>query len=199
MKKLYAVIPFLFIGIVLFFSCGGGGVSEQFTKELNEFETAWNNTAASFTAVMDSVKTTNDAFTSCTGQMKVPDTLTEKLTGTDTQKLDSIKANCGKYAQGVTDIMNKLETYKTGWDKEAAAFAGWKDKVLKGSIDIETAKKDLKIYKEKLDETAKQSDEAYNGLTELKGKCDANCSLYDGTVKEIAGRVEEPKNHRRGR
>lgn len=197
MKKIYAVIPFLFIGTILFFSCGGGGVSEQFTRELNEFETAWNNTAASFNAVMDSVKTTNDGFNTCGEQMKVPDTLTERLTNQDTQKLDSIKSSCSKHVQGVAAIMAKLEKHKTGWDMETAAFAGWKDKVLKGSIDIETAKKDLKTYKTKLDETARQSDEAYAGLTELKGKCAVTCNTYDGMVKEIATRAEEPRRRSR--
>ncbi|HYG51456.1 MAG TPA: hypothetical protein VD905_11160 [Flavobacteriales bacterium] len=197
MKKLYPLIPFLVVGVILFFSCGGGGVSEQFTKELNEFETAWDNTAASFTAVMDSVRTVKQEWTGMESSMKVADTLTKKLTDEDMRRLDSLKANCKGHAESSDNVLKKMEAFKTGWDKETSAFKEWKDKVLKGLIDIETAKRDMKVYKGKLEEAAEQSDKAYDELTELKNKCQANCKAYDDAVLAIAQRPEE--NRRRGR
>lgn len=199
MKK----INLFLIGLVCFSfmitSCGGGGVSEEFTREINEFETAWTNTGTSFSGIMDSVKAANTNCTTMQAEMKVPDTLVERMGSDDKVKLDSIKAICEKQNGSCTAILQDLEKYKLNWDKETNAFAEWKDKVLKGEIDIETAKKDLVMYKAKLTQAGDKSTEAYNKLSELKIACSGTCGSYTQLVTAIATKEPEPKPRRRGR
>jgi hypothetical protein len=197
MKKVKLCLScFAFLSL-MFNSCGGGGVSEEFTKEINEFETAWINTGISFSGIMDSVKTTNESWIAMHSEMKVPDTLVERLDSDKSKKLDSIKAICSSQNESCAAILKGLEEYKTGWDKETSAFAEWKDKVLKGEIDIETAKKDLLLYKTKLTQAGDKSTEAYNKLSELKIACSGTCGLFDQMVTSLA--TEEPEPKRRGR
>jgi hypothetical protein len=197
MKKVKVFFIGSALALLTFSSCGGGGVSEEFTKEINEFETAWTNTGIAYEGIMDSVKTTNADWTSMHAEMKVPDTLIENLSEDRSKKLDSIKTICSTQNESCAAILKSLEEYKVNWDKETSAFAEWKDKVLKGEIDIETAKKDLVLYKTKLTEAGNKSTEAYNKLSELKVACSGTCGLYDQMVTALA--TEEPEPKKRGR
>lgn len=183
---------FLFIA-----SCGGGGVSEGFTREINEFETAWNNTTTSLIGIIDSVKTTNDQWVIMNSEMKIPDTLVEKIGDSKSKILDSVKLVCSSQNQGCTSILKELETFQLGWNKETKSFEEWKDKVLKGEIDIETAKNDLKIYKSKLTDAGNKSTESYNKLSDLKVACAGNCGQYASMLQKFS--LEEAEPEKRGR
>lgn len=193
MKKTASIIILALTSGMYLSSCGGGGVSEEFTKEINEFETAWTNTGTSFMGIVDSVKTTKAQWDVMATEMKVPDTLVERI-GNDRMKvLDSVKTICGSQNESCAAILKGLEDYKLTWDNDTKAFGEWKDKVLKGEIDVETAKKDLAAYKTKLADAGTKSSDAYNKLSELKVACSGNCSQYNEMITKFSAEEPEPK------
>jgi chromosome segregation ATPase len=194
----------IFAGLVVLLtvsinSCGGGGVSDEFTKEINDFETAWNNAETSYTAIIDTVNAAKQKWTGCTAELVLPDSVKEDLNASRIKELDSI-ANVGKEQGAIYDQLTAdMNAYKTTLDAQGKAFADWKAKVMKGEIDIETAKKDLKEYKAKIEEITNKSNEANNRLAEVRIACEGNCSSFEEKLKAPLEEEKDEKENKKSK
>lgn len=192
----------LFLGLSasLLFSCGRGGLSDGFTREINEVETAWKNATGSFTASLDSVEQARKGWALMLQHMKVPDSIQSRLSPGYKAQLDSVQQICVKKGDAYDALMKDMETARTGWDQDSRVFADWKDKVFKSEIDIETARKDLKDYQQKVKSTTEISNTTASRLNEIRQHCSANCKVYDSLL--LAAPKEEldqpRRRHRRG-
>lgn len=177
-------------------SCGGGGVSEDFTREINEVETAWNNASGSFTTAIDSVKQAKAGWENMSTNMVLPDSVKSTITPAYNNKLDSVKAICATHGQAYDGLLKDLETAQNTWNTDTKVFADWKDKVFKSEIDIETARKDLKTYQEKIKTTTGTTNEVNARLNTIRENCAVTCKAYESMVAS-APKQEEPRGRRR--
>jgi len=186
--------------VSLLFSCSGGGLSDGFTREINEVETAWKNASGSFTASLDSVDQATKEWAAMTVNMQVPDSMQSRLTPEYKARLDSVKQICIKQGESYEMLHKEMETARNNWDQDSKVFASWKDKVFKSEIDIETARKDLKDYQAKVKSTTDISNKTASRLNQIRQNCEANHKIYDSLVTAIPKEeVEQPRRrHRRG-
>ncbi len=179
--------------VLLLYSCGGGGVPETFTKELNEFETAWTNTEMSFMGVLDSVSNAALKLNENNLIMTLPDSVSSKINPANKLVLDSIKNINAGNGQACNKIVEELTKFKTKWTNDSKNFEDWKSKVLKGEIDIETAKKDLAEYKSKLAKSANVSTKGYNRLIEVRESNYGNTIKFTQLLAKYSAEQEDEK------
>ena len=191
MKKIYSSIAVLFLGTLV--SCGGGGLSEDFKKEISEFETAWGNAKNEVSALKDSVQATVNSWDSMKDEA-VPDTLWNSLAEPTKHQLDSIENICKDYTTDLEKLNKDITLYTETFDADTKAWSDWKEKVEKGEIDIETAKKDMKVYKEKItviNDWVKQTNEKYIAI---KTACESNCAGYGNILSSATAPLDAEGN-----
>ena len=191
MKKIFSSISVLFAGAALFVSCGGGGLSEDFKKEIAEFETAWGNAKNEVYALRDSVQATLTSWEGMKDEA-VPDTVWNKLDEPTKSALDSIEAVCGDHTANLEKLNKEITTYTETFEADGKAWGDWKVKVEKGEIDIETAKKDMKLYKEKITVINDWVKETNTKYMAIKSACDANCAGYGAILSNAMTPAEVP-------
>src|SRR5262245_35953948 len=122
--------PIYFIGSLLataLVSCGGGGVSDDFTREINDVQTAWKNTTGAINASHDSVENAYKGWATMMLGMKVPDSLQSRLTAQYKARIDSVYQICEKEHLSYDGLKLELETARLEWEKDTKVFADWKD------------------------------------------------------------------------
>jgi hypothetical protein len=186
MKKLNSII--LASAAAIFIACGGGGLSEDFKKEIAEFETAWGTATNSVTAIHDSVQATITSWESME-TCSAPDSTLAVLSAETKSQLDSIMLQCKDYSADIEKLHEEIEVYMGTWEADKKAFTDWKDKVEKGEIDVETAKKDMKLYKDKItlvNDWVKQTNEKFIAI---KSSCETNCAGYGEVLSKATAPV----------
>lgn len=190
--KNYKLFTAAFVGSALFlFSCGGGGVPENFTKQINDTELAWKNASASLSTSIDSITATKASWTTMSAEMKVPDSLSAAVEPQTAKELDSLKGICTNQGASYDKLLTESSAYLTQVKSDESAFLAWKDKVIKGEIDVETAKKDLKMYSEKVGEISSRSGDIMSKITEIKKQCSDDCGKFSTIVQGLAQPKEE--------
>lgn len=194
-KPIYFVGSLL--GSALMISCGGGGVSDDFTREINDVHIAWKNTTGAIDASRDSVENAYRNWATMMLEMKVPDSLQSRLTPAYKAKLDSVYNVCEKQHASFDALKVELENSRLEWEKETRVFADWKDRVFKSEIDVETARKDLKHYQEEVKTNTDISNRVNERLSQIRQHCLSNCMVYDSLLSNIPR--EDQAQRRRGR
>lgn len=155
MKTKLALITAL-VGLFAMTSCKHGP-SEETTKAVSDFETAWTALGQTATTWGEELKAT---AANCTENCAMQDTM--KMDGMDeatAAKVTEMVAAC-KNDKGAMDAMwTEFEGFKASWDEATAAFGEWKGKM--ATQTDEEVKAALAGFQAKLDE-AKAKVEGWN-------------------------------------
>lgn len=131
-------------GAMFLASCGGG-VSEETKKAVAAADSSMTAMMGEVDALAAEVTAALDGCTkSCAAADSVAGTVKPEWKG----KCDSAMMDCKAAKAAFEDISNKINAAKTEWAADST-WAAFKDKVAKGSIKDEEAKKELEGFNAK--------------------------------------------------
>lgn len=173
------------VSILLLTACGSPGISESFSKEIKDFEMAWNNTVQSFKTVTDSIQSDSQLQVNPDSTLSISKDVKSGITDSVMHYLDSIKSTAKTVYGSFGKLAEEIEEQKLSFDKKTNEFNVWKDKVLNGEIDIETAKKDLVSYKEELKVHMEKNTELSDKYYQVRGDMNKQLSVYKSGVEKL--------------
>lgn len=163
--KFFSVLAL--VGTMFLASCGGG-VSEETKKSIAAFDSSWSAMSVSAQTWADELKKcVDDCGTCCSTAEGMGATCPPEMKG----KCDSAMMDC-KAAQGeFTAMWKSWEESKASMDQVAADWTAFKEKVNKGEVKDEDAKKTVADFNTKLAEGSAKMGEWSTALTATKDKC----------------------------
>lgn len=129
----------------LFLASCGGGVSEETKKAVAAADSSMKAMMADVDALAAEVTAASDnCGKSCAANDSVAGTIKPEWKG----KCDSAMMDCKAAKTAFDDIMNKINAAKTEWAADTS-WTAFQDKVAKGTIKDEEAKKELEGFNAK--------------------------------------------------
>ncbi|HEY6160190.1 MAG TPA: hypothetical protein VI112_03180 [Bacteroidia bacterium] len=155
----------------LFFAACSGGVSDQTKKDVAAFDTAWMKMKDQAHAFSDSLDMAigmcekgckPDSSMACCEHMK--------------HKMDSMMMPCMNDMKGFQDMKNMMMDpgMKSKMDSAETSFAAFKEKVNKGEIKDEEAKKTLADFQNKLNDGNKMLSDWMGKFNDARKTCMMN-------------------------
>lgn len=192
MKAIKMTLLSFLAGTIFLTSCGGG-VSEEFKKELSTFEADWNKAGETATAFGASLAAEDSAMKAM-APAGVPDSLKANATPEQLAAVDSLGKICEDHTAKLAEIKTTYEGFKASWDKDSKDWADWKAKVEKGEVKEEEAKKALEDWKKKIADANTSVNEWQLALDGVKTACTATCEAQKAAIAAIpAEPVKEVK------
>jgi len=147
MKTKLALITAV-VGLFAMTSCKHAP-SEETTKAVTEFETAWSALGTTATTWGEELKAT---AATCTEHCTMHDSM--KMDGMDAAamtKCTEMATNCKNDKAAMDAMWGEFEAFSTGWAEATAAFGEWKGKM--ATMTDEEAKAALAGFQTKMDES----------------------------------------------
>ena len=167
-------------------------VSEETTKAVTDFETAWGELGTNATNWANEVKACADK---CAENCKKCD---EMMAGMKDEKMkhacDSAHGGtCKKDMDGCNEMWGAWEKFKTDWDSNTTKFAAWKEKVTKGEVDDAAAKTELENW----NKTKTDAETTVKGWSEkwtaMKTDCENHLKSCDDAMSAMMAPAKDAK------
>jgi hypothetical protein len=164
----------------LFFASCSSGPSDATKKDVAAFDSAWTKMSMQGMALSDSLKS---AMSMCEKTCKMPEGMEccEHMKG----KMDSAMMPCMNDMKVFQDMMSQMTTAQPMIDSTNASFAAFKEKVNKGEIKDDEAKKQLEEFKSKMDNGSKMMADWWNKLNDAKMTCQKNYENCMNACKDM--------------
>jgi hypothetical protein len=188
MNKLFSMLA----GAALLVSCGGGGVSEEFKKELAAFETEWTEAGKAADAFGASLAEQDSMCKMDMANMTVPDSIKANATPEALASIDSLAAICMTQSSSMDEIKTTFDGFKAGWDKDSKDWADWKAKVEKGEVKEDEAKKKMEDWRKKLADAKTNIGDWTAALDATRSECSATCKAHMDMVAAIPATPAKP-------
>jgi hypothetical protein len=167
------------IACTLFFAACSTGPSDATKKDVAAFDTAWGKMSAQAMAFGDSLKS---AMTMCENGCKSG---SESCCEHMKPKMDSMMQPCMNDMKVFQDMMGQMSSAKPMMDSAATNFASFKEKVNKGEIKDDEAKKQLAEFQAKMETGSKMMTEWWTKLNDAKSACMKNMSDCMNACKDM--------------
>jgi|GEM_PF-1998920 len=192
MKTKMLLIPAV-VGMFMMVSCKKGP-SEETTKALAEFETAWGELGTAATAWSADLKGTVDNCTACCAKHEGAsmDGVAEEMKAKCTETMTA----CANDKAAFEGMWGAWTEFQASWEADSKAFGEWKEKVAKGEVDEEAAKAGLADWTTKMTD-AKSKVEGWNtAYTAAKESCMKNmenCAALEKEMMDAAAKAPAKK------
>lgn len=188
MKTKLFLIPTLALAL-LASSCKHGPDAETL-KAVTDFETNWTSLGQQATAWSEDL---TSSLAKCEECCKNNESIsTEGMSMEMKSKCEEATSAC-KNDKGQFEAMKaEWDGFQTSWGESTAAFGAWKEKLMKGEVDAETAKKQLEELNGKMAEAKTKLETWSTALASAKESCGKNmesCANIANMAKEEASKT----------
>jgi hypothetical protein len=168
------------LACTIFFVACSSGPSAETKNAVAKFDTAWSQMSMQAMAFGDSVKM---ALTNCENCCKSMSEMPccEHMKG----KMDSMMMPCKNDATAFQDMMKAMQDAKPMMDSAAADFTAFKEKVNKGEVKDDEAKKTLADFQMKMDNGSKMMADWMTKYNDAKAACVKNMADCNSACKDM--------------